>query len=1245
MTWSRLHLFAPALGGLLLVAGIWNVQAVAQGDHRAYAQAQTSTDPTPLEEAPQTADEKAVGLNTVIRLRLRNVSLKDALERISEKAGLNLVYGSEKVAIGTSIQMEEERVTAREALEIILQDTGLQFRTFEQETVVIEERTTPPDVDPAERSTASQAASGPAVPRMEAAAMMGPPQVQTGTITGTVVDAQTGEPLPGVNVVVQGTQQGAATDDQGQYRISEVEAGTYTLQASFVGYVEQTREGIQVRANETTTVNFKLQEAESRLDEVVVVGYGEQRRADLTGSVDIADVENMQNEGSALVTDQMQGQVSGVSINTSGQPGDQPQINIRGFNTFGNNQPLFVVDGVPTQDISFLNPNDVESLQVLKDAGAASQYGARASNGVVVITTNQGEGDIRVNYNASYGYQVPRSGNVLNKVSPQEHGQHEWLSRRNSQIALTHPQFGSGEQPDVPEWILPARAENPDTSQYFVNPEYKDPSALDDFRQFVRSSEGGTNWYDALTEPAQRMNHNVSVGGGGDLGNYYASFSYTDQEGAVLNTRLERYTVRANTEFNVSDDFRVGENISFTVSENLQAGTHVGRNALDFAGDMHSIIPVQDIRGNFAGTAAPGLGTAQNPVALRHRTRNDDQQTRRLFGNLFAEVDLLPGLSLRSSFGADLSSGYLEEFQFPSYEEAQTSTTNAFTKEVRSSQEWTWSSEITYDRSFGAHNISAVGAVEALRNQNGFDRVFRRDYFSFEEDFIQLGTGSGTPTVEASDELVNTLFSVIGNVDYNYRSTYLLGLTVRRDGSSKFINDQWGTFPAVTAGWRVSEMSFLQDVDWLTDLKVRAGYGVMGNQLNVNPNNGFTLFGGAPQDTYYPIEGTTNEAQQGIRRTRIGNPDAQWERIEDLNVGVDLAVFGGQLEASVDLYRKEVEDLLFNPALPATAGAGAPPVRNVGSMRNDGIDLSLRGRTSFAEDFDVEGTVSFTSYRNEIESIAPGISFFDVGPARNEVGHPISSFFGYEVVGLWQSGEEIEQANQGAPDGEFMPDAAPGRFRYEDVNGDGQITPADRTHIGNPHPDFSYGLNLNFSYRSWSLTALLYGEQGRDIWDQNLNSRDFATFTTAQRKAALYDSWRPEDRSQPRMEWTAENPDAEVPIQEKESFFSTNNVNNSYLVADGSYLRLKNLRVGYRLPSALLESAGAERLRLYLQAKNLFTITPYRGLDPDIGATQSAVNAAQETGGRVETGATSFGIDRGGYPAMRTYTVGINLSF
>jgi TonB-linked SusC/RagA family outer membrane protein len=1050
------------------------------------------------------------------------------------------------------------------------------------------------------------------------------------TVSGTVMDAEAGSPLPGVNIRVVGTDIGTVTSADGTYELS-VPSPDETLRFSFVGYETRTLE-----IDGRTTIDVSMQPATLTGTEVVVTGYSEQRREDLTGAVDIANVENMQSIGSELVTEMMQGQVAGVSINTSGQPGDEPQINIRGFNTFGNNQPLFIVDGVPTQDISFLNPQDISSFQVLKDAGAASVYGARASNGVVVITTNKGRGDeISVNYSGSFGYQVPQTGEVYNILTPMEQARLERMADQNTEgIPVSHPTYlDSDGNPSVPEWILPARADNPNTDQYFVNPVYKDANQLSRFRQFVRANQGGTNWFDALTEPAAQTQHSVSIGGGGDIGNYYASLGYTNQDGAVQNTHLERYNVRANTEFNVSDNVRIGENLSFTVSENLKAGTLSGRNALGFAYSLHSIIPVQDIRGNFAGTQAPGLGSAQNVVALRHRTRNDDQQTRRVFGNVFAEIDLTSGLTFETDFGADLQSGFLETFDFPTYEQAQNNSTNAFTRQTRSVQNWKWSNELSYEGSFGKHDVSAVAAVETIRNISELNQVTRTDYFSFSEDFVQLGTGSGAPTVEQSTRTVSALLSLIGNVDYNYDNTYLLGLTVRRDGSSKLINDQWGTFPAITAGVRLSEL-FLQDVSWLTDLKIRGGYGVMGNQLNVDPNNGFTLFGGSPTDSFYPINGQTNSTEQGIRRTRIGNPDAQWERNEDINIGMDFAVLDGQLEGSVDLYQKDVEDLLFAPALPGTAGAAQPPARNVASMRNRGLEVSLRGETSITNELDVDGQINFTTYNNEITSIAQGIGKFDVGVVRNEVGFPISSFFGYKVEGFWQSEEEIQQANEQAPDGEYMAGMGVGRFRYKDTNGDGQITADDRTHLGNPHPDFSYGLNLNVSYRNFDITAFLYGEQGRELWNSTRRGMDFrATFNTANSERALYDSWTPENRN------------ATAPIQEQNSYFSTSGANSSYFVEDASYLRLKNLRIGYRIPSSLLQGIGGTGAKLYVQANNLFTITPYSGLDPDIGATESAVNAAEGTGGRVQTGATNFGVDRGGFPAMRTYRVGINLSF
>jgi TonB-linked SusC/RagA family outer membrane protein len=1049
------------------------------------------------------------------------------------------------------------------------------------------------------------------------------------TVSGTVTEAESGDVLPGVNVRVVGTQIGTATGRNGEYTI-EAPSEDATLRFSFVGYETQ-----EVAVDGRSTIDVTLASRTLTGSEVVVTGYSTQRRRDLTGSVEVADVDQIKKASSPQVTESLQGQVSGVTINSSGQPGDQPQINIRGLNTFGNNTPLFVVDGVPTQDISYLNPQDIESLQVLKDAGAASQYGARAANGVVVITTNSGSGDLTVNYSASVGYQVPQGGNVWNALSPQEQGQLEFMAQRNTDPGETpsHAIWGTGE-PTVPEWILPARADDPNTENYFVDPDYTEAGALSEFNQFIRANQQGTNWFDEITEPATQTNHNLSVGGGGERGNYYASVSYTNQQGTVMNTYLERYTVRANTEFDVTDNIRIGENLTFSVSENPQAGTVAEGSAIGFSFRAPSIIPVHDIENNFAGTIAPDLGNSENPVAIRHRARTDDGEDRRLFGNVFVEADFLSDFRFRTSFGADITSGYFKFFTYPTYENSENVTTNAYTEQFFNNRSWTWSNTLNFERTFGQnHNVTALAGFEAVQNTDRFDEVSRQGYFSFSPDFANLGTGAGTPNVNTSARTVDALLSLIGNVDYDYNNTYLLSVTLRRDGSSKFLNNQWGTFPSVTAGWRASELEALQSIDWLTDLKIRGGYGVMGNQLNVDPNNAFTLFGGTQQNAYYAIDGSNSATRQGFRQVRIGNPDAKWERNVNVNVGVDLAVFDGQLELTADYYRKEVEDLLFDPALLATAGAAAPPFRNVASMRNQGIDVSLRGGTDVSEDLTLNGQATVTTYSNEIQSIAPGVDQFSLDARRfgteiirNEVGHPISSFYGYDIVGFWQNEEEIQQADADAPDGQFMADAAPGRFRYRDVNGDGQITTADRTHLGDPHPTFTYGLNLNATYKNWDATAFFYGEQGKDIWNQTKWWRDFrGTFQGQKSQTALYDSWQEEGDTMGEVS---------APIQEVGQFFSTSSVPNSYYIEDGSYLRLQNVQLGYTLPQSLLQIAGLKSLRIYAQAENVFTITGYSGLTPEIGNTQSA-----------DAGTPNFGIDEGTYPNPRTFTMGVNLSF
>lgn len=1052
------------------------------------------------------------------------------------------------------------------------------------------------------------------------------------SVSGTVIDAETESPLPGVNIRVVGTETGTVTGQDGGYELS-VPSPNDSLRFSFIGYEART-----VAVNGRSTINITMEPATLTGTEVVVTGYQTQRRANITGAVDVADVENMQSEGSELVTEQLQGQVSGIQIRTSGQPGDQPQINIRGFNTFGNNDPLFVVDGMQTQDISFLNPRDIKNLQVLKDAGSASQYGARASNGVVVIETRDGrETDgVRVNYDASFGLQTPGQGeNPFNILGPREQGELEFLARRNSGLSTEHPIWGSGEEPDVPEFILPARGQDVNPEDYFVIPQFKDPDLLGEFNQIVRANQEGTDWWDALTETKGQMSHQLSVSGGGEQGSYFTSFSYTNQQGIVINTELERYTVRANTEYNVNDNIRLGENLSFTYQENLQAGTLEGRNALGFWFKMHSIIPVRDIRGNFAGTAAPGLGTAQNPVALRERTRNDEQESRRLFGNVFMEADFLDDFTARMELGADLSTSFLETFQFPTFEQAQNVTTNEFSKNVTTDRNWTWTPTLNYSSTFGSnHNVSALIGGEAVWQRRKFDGISRQDFLSFDEDFTQLGTGSGTPFIDDSFVETSTLLSTFLNVNYDYDSTYLLSLTIRRDGSSKFLNNQWGTFPAVTAGIRLSEMSLFPEISWLTNLKIRGGWGIVGNQLNVNPNNSFTLFSSSQATSFYPIGGGS-DLVEGVEQSQIGNPDAEWERNKDVNVGLDFAILDGQFEGSITYFNKTVEDLLFNPPLPATSGAASPPFRNVAEMTNKGLDASFRGEVDVTDELTIDATINLSHYKNEIENISPRVSQFSLGPGfslpitRNEEGEPISSFFGFKIDGFWQSEEEIQQANEQAPDGQFMPDAAPGRFRYVDTNGDGQITEEDRVHLGNPHPDLTGGLNLSTSYRNWDLTLFLYGETGKEIWNQTRQATDFrSTFDTPTREATLEDSWTPNNR------------DAELPIQSLNQFFSTNAVPNSHFVESGDFLRLQNLKIGYTIPSSFTNRYGIENFRVWFQTTNLFTITPYDGLDPDIGATESAVSA----GSRVGTGTTSFGIDRGGFPNPKTFSLGLNLT-
>lgn len=1043
---------------------------------------------------------------------------------------------------------------------------------------------------------------------------------QARTITGRVTDAADNSTLPGVTVAVKGGNTATQTNADGEYSI-EVSGGNPVLIFSFVGMVTQ-----EVAAGTRNQVDVALRADQSALDEVVVIGYGTAKKKDLTGAVSIVKVSELVEQPNSNIANQLQGRASGITVLGTGQPGTAPQIRIRGINSFGNNAPLYIIDGMPTQDVNNLNPNDIETMQVLKDAGTASIYGSRAANGVIVITTKKGKGKVRVTYDTFLGTQTVAKGNVYNLLNSQEMADLKWLMYKNGGLPLSDAQYGSGATPVLPNYIVPTGASTVNEALYNVNPFYTNSADVGGFYRIVRANKEGTDWFHEVFKDAPMQSHNLSVSGGGQQGSYLFSLNYYDQVGNLMNTYMRRYTMRSNSQYNVSKRIRVGENLAIAFRDNPTSGILQEGSAIGMSYRQQPIIPVYDINGNYAGSFGSGLGNARNPVAIRERAANDKWLNTQIQGNVFLEADVLNNLVFRTNFGGAAYNYHGNSFSYPEYENAENTTTNSYFESAGQGFGWTWSNTLTYDFNLGAdHVLKAMVGTESNYNRSRWFEGRTLGYFSFDPDYTTFSTGSGTQThIGGRDH--EALFSYFGRLDYSAFDKYILSATIRRDGSSKFVQN-FGVFPAFSAAWKIGQEDFLQEVPWLSDLKVRAGWGTMGNQFNVNQANQFTTYGQSRGGAFYDITGSGNSVAMGFIRTRIGNPNAKWEEVVNTNIGFDAGFFNDALVINFDWYKKATNGLLFSPDLPATVGQGTRPAVNIGSMRNQGIDLTVYGEKQIKRDLSFNATLTFTTYNNEITKVTDGADYFDqegrrfngATIVRNQVGHPVGSFFGYQIEGFWNSQAEIDAANGRAPGGTYQTDVKVGRFRYADTNGDGLITAADRTHLGNPSPDFSYGLNLGVKYKAFDASIFLYGVQGNSIWNQVRWWTDFyPSFQGAKSKIALYDSWTPS------------NQNATAPIQENTGSFSTNNVPNSYYIEDGSYLRAKNAQIGYRLPSDLLSKLKIESARIYLQAANLFTITKYSGPDPEVGQVQNS---------------TAFGLDEGTYPNTKQFLIGLNLSF
>lgn len=1036
---------------------------------------------------------------------------------------------------------------------------------------------------------------------------------QSSRITGRVVDADN-NPVVGASVTVSGTSQGTVTDANGNFAISAPQNGSLLINS--IGFRDEV-----VEVGNRGVINVSLSPGQSAgLEEVVVTGYTSQRKKDIIGSVSVVDVKALKAVPAPSAMQALQGQASGVDIINTGSPGSQSNIFIRGITGFST-APLVLIDGVQGQ-INDVPANDVESIQVLKDAGAASIYGARGSNGVIIITTRKGKsGAPLVSYDSYYNLQIPRSEDNLDLLTTEEY------ARIWSEISPATALFPGGA---IPDYIYRSGLAGPrgigNEGDMQVNPSLYNFDPLDVNNNYIiarLNKTGRTKMYDEIMDPALMMNHTISASGGSERANYLLSFGYLDHQGTMENTFLKRYNMRVNTTFKIRNNVRVGQNLNIYYKNNPTKSVNGGFGPINSALNHLPFLPVYDIAGNFAGPfAGPGIadmGDWGNPKAEVSLVNNNRFREYGMVGNAFLEIDFLKNFTARTSFGGSIMNFYDQFFEYSPYWKASGgNNTHRLTENSGFFTLAQWTNTLSYKNQFGKHNVSVIAGSESVENKFRRQGGTGEKYFSTEYEYLVLGNAT-TRQLPVSSASEDALFSLFGRLDYGFDDRYLVGITVRRDGFSAFGPDsKYGVFPAVALGWRLSQEKFMQGVSWVNDLKIRSSYGVMGNKEGINPANAYTTFGQDPQRSYYDVGGLGNAIVQGFYPLQNGNTFTSWEKNKLFNIGFDGTFFNNKFDLSIEYYKKSTEGLLRVRQAPATAGEANSPFVNIGNIENKGIDINTTYRARVNKDFNFYIGANFTTYKNEIVSI-PEPGFVDEGLIRYEEGHPMSSFFGYQVVGVFRDQKEVD-------DHAIQQDAQPGRYKYFDADGNDTINALDRVHYGHPNPDFTLGLNLGANFRNFDFSAQLYTVQGIDILNTMYQTLGAWEVAPSNKHRRVLDAW------------TESNTNTNVKKNETGRNFSNTGVNNSAIMEDGSFVRLRSVLLGYTFRNTSLTKVGLSSLRLYLQGTNLVTFTSYSGIDPEV-----SLNAGNSRGAQPSSG--QRGIDNGAYVPEAGIVFGLNLTF
>ncbi len=1054
---------------------------------------------------------------------------------------------------------------------------------------------------------------------------LAPAHAQDRKVTGKIVSND--GPVPGATILLKGSNVGTSADAAGDFTIS-VRGANPVLVISAIGYKPQ-----EIAIGNQSVVNVKVEDDVNALTEVIVTGYSVDKRRESTGAISTVKTKDLTTVPSASVEQQLQGRVAGLTVVTTSQPGSGSQIRVRGFGAFGGNEPLIIVDGYPVGNVNFLNPEDIESTTVLKDASAASIYGARAANGVIVYTTKRGKKSARklnVTYDGVYGVTDPGKGQKM--MNPQDQATWTWTALKNSGSPLSHPQYGSGPTPVIPDYLKVGNRSGVigtvDLAAEKLKYNITGPT-IGDFYQVIKANKEGTDWYKELTQFGTISRHSLGFEGGGDASRFYVGLSMQDQQGILPSQRAKRYAMRVNTEFDIFKNVRIGENIQFTYLSILgrqggNEGLQSSQDENDILGAFRSptILPVYDEFGGFAGTTALGFGQGSNPIANQRAGKLNKNFNALASGNFYIEVDPIKDLTLRSSIGGNFVNFYGWGYGRPIYETLENKGVNwSYNENGGFRLGWTFTNTATYKKKFGIHNLEVLVGQEALNT--GFGKNLSadgRNPFSGDPNYITISTlDIRNPANSVKDNGI-TFNSYFGRAIYNLKDKYIITAVLRRDGSSRFgANSRYGVFPAVSAAWRISDEPFIKQLPWITDLKIRGGYGLMGNSNNVAPTNQFDLYAQSVANSSYDINGTNGGVVGGFRQSRIGNPDARWETSITKNVGIDGSFLNGKLDVILDVWQKDTKDLLYRLPITQTVGGAEAPSVNVGTMVNKGIDIQVITRGKFGGKVGYEFDATGSILDNEITEIGGGLTYLldvnpgfrGVNPIRNQLGYSLSSFYGYKVQGLFQSQEEINNAP--TQDG-----AGVGRFRYMDINGDKKIDANDRTYLGSPVAKFTGGLNFKLTYKNFEVLSYFYTSLGNKIFNISKRFTDFyPLFAGSAISERVKDSWTPQ------------NTGAKIPIFEANDGFSTGSQASDFYVEDGSYLRFQNLSFAYNFPVEIANKLKLSKLRVHAAVNNLFTITKYGGLDPQVAGAAD----------------TNFGVDLGNFPMTRQFTFGINVGF